>query len=189
MKIRTPLREALTDENLLGKALPGPSWHTWRTMLLATMGEPLTDEELETFTAVTGRAQAPTEPCEEFIGIIGRRGGKSRAEAVQATYLACLVDYNDVLAPGERGLVLCIAPDIRQAGIVHSYIAANIEQSPALKPLLESSTQTTLRLRTGIDIEVRSASFRRLRGVTCCAVIADKSVFLAQRRNQRQPRH
>ena len=96
---------------------------------------------------------------------------------MQATYLACLVDYSDVLAPGERGLVLCVASDIRQAGIVHSYIAANIEQSPALKPLLESSTQTTLRLTTGIDIEVRSSSFRRLRGVTCCAVIADESCF------------
>ena len=27
MKIRTSMREALTDKNLLGKALPGPSWH------------------------------------------------------------------------------------------------------------------------------------------------------------------
>ena len=43
MKIRTRLRDALGDKNLLGKALPGPSWHTWRTILLATMGEPLTD--------------------------------------------------------------------------------------------------------------------------------------------------
>ena len=188
MKIRTSLREALTDENLLGKALPGPSWHTWRTILLATMGEPLTDEELETFQAVTGREQAPTEPCEEVIGIVGRRGGKSRAEAVQAAYLATLVDYSDVLAPGERGLVLCIAPDIRQASIVHSYIAANIDQSPALKPLLESSTQTTLRLTNGIDIEVRSASFRRLRGITCVACIADEVVLLVQRRKLSQPR-
>ena len=109
-----------------------------------------------------------------MIAIVGRRGGKSRAEAVQAAYLATLVDYSDVLAPGERGLVLCIAPDIRQASIVHSYIAANIDQSPALKPLLESSTQTTLRLTSGIDIEVRSASFRRLRGITCVACIADE---------------
>lgn len=73
--------------------------------------------------------------------------------------------------------MLCVAPDIRQAAIVHGYIAANIEQSPALKPLLESSTQTTLRLTTGIDIEVRSASFRRLRGITCVACIADESCF------------
>ena len=49
MKIRTSMREALNDPNLLGKALPGPSWHTWRTLLLATMGEPLSDAELETF--------------------------------------------------------------------------------------------------------------------------------------------
>jgi hypothetical protein len=55
MRVRTTLREALSDPRLLGKALAGDSWHTWRTMLLAAMGEPLTGAELATFQAVTGR--------------------------------------------------------------------------------------------------------------------------------------
>jgi hypothetical protein len=50
MRVRTTLREALSDPRLLGKALAGDSWHTWRTML-----EPLTGAELATFQAVTGR--------------------------------------------------------------------------------------------------------------------------------------
>ena len=171
----------MSDERLLGKALEGDSWRAWRAILLATMGERLTDEELATFRAVTGRETAPTERCEELVGIIGRRGGKSRAVSVLATYLACLIDYRDVLVPGERGLALCIAPDLKQAGIVHGYIAGILGESEVLKPLLESSTQTTLRLTNGIDIEVRSASFRRLRGVTCVACIADEFLLLAQR--------
>jgi hypothetical protein len=49
MRVRTTLREALADPCLLGKALPGDTWHAWRTILLATMGEPLTNEELSVF--------------------------------------------------------------------------------------------------------------------------------------------
>ncbi len=177
MKVLTTLREALTDPRLLGKALPGPSWHVWRTLLLATMGEPLTTEELETFTAVTGRDEAPTERCEELIGIVGRRGGKSRAVAVLASYLSTLIDYGDVLVPGERGLMLCIAPDTKQAAIVHGYVAGVLGESELLRPLLDSSTGNSLRLSNGIDIEVRAASWRRLRGVTCIAAIADESCF------------
>jgi hypothetical protein len=59
MKVHTTLREALSDSRLLGKALEGDSWHAWRTILLATMGESLTDEEITTFQAVTGRQEAP----------------------------------------------------------------------------------------------------------------------------------
>jgi hypothetical protein len=177
MRVLTSLREALSDPRLLGKALEGDSWHTWRTILLATMGEPLTDDELTSFRQVTGREKSPSKPCEELIGIVGRRGGKSRAVAVLATYLATLTDYRDVLVTGERGLLLCVAPDLKQASIVHSYMAGILAESEVLKPLLESSTRTTLRLTNGIDVETRSASFRRLRGVTCIAAIADESCF------------
>ena len=177
MRVRTTLREALSDPRLLGKALEGDSWHAWRTILLATMGEPLTDEELATFQAVTGRQEAPTARCEEFIGIIGRRGGKSRAQAALATYQSTLIDYGDVLVPGERGLLLCVAPDIRQASVVHGYIGGIISESEVLRPLLDSSTAQTLRLTNGIDIETRAASFRRLRGVTCIGAIADEACF------------
>jgi hypothetical protein len=149
MRVLTPLSEALSDPRLLGKALEGDSWHTWRTVLLATMGEPLTEEELVTFQAVTGRQEAPTERCEEFIGIIGRRGGKSRAQAALATYQSTLIDYSDVLVPGERGLLLCVAPDIRQASIVQGYIAGIISESEVLRPLLDSSTAQMLRLTNG----------------------------------------
>jgi hypothetical protein len=171
------MRQALADDRLLGKAIPGDSWRTWRIILIATMGEPLTDDELITFTAVTGRAEAPTAPCEELIGIIGRRGGKSRAVAVLAVYFATLVDYSDALTTGERGLLLCVAPDLKQSAVVHQYIAGILEDSEALRPLLDRSTQSVLHLTSGIDIETRSASFRRLRGVTLVAGICDEACF------------
>jgi hypothetical protein len=86
---------------------------------------------------------------------VGRRGGKSRAVAVLATYLSTLIDYVDVLVTGERGLLLCVAPDIRQASIVHGYIAGILADSELLSPLLDRSTATTLHLTNGIDVETR----------------------------------
>jgi phage terminase large subunit-like protein len=55
--------------------------------------------------------------------VIGRRGGKSRAIAVLATYLAALVDYRAVLTRGETGMVMIIAPDTDQAAIIFDYAA------------------------------------------------------------------
>ena len=43
MKPLVSIREALEDPNLLGTALEGPTWHAWRSLLIAAMGEPLED--------------------------------------------------------------------------------------------------------------------------------------------------
>ena len=41
MTPKVTLRKALEDPELLGSALAGPTWHAWRALLLAAMGEPL----------------------------------------------------------------------------------------------------------------------------------------------------
>jgi hypothetical protein len=173
---RVSLRTALTDNNLLGSILAGPSWLPWRALLLAAMGETLTADERRLFRQLTGRDHEPNKRIEEFVGVIGRRGGKSRAISVLATYLAALCDHPALVA-GERGLVLCVAPDTNQSDVVLDYIEANFRQSPILKQLISARTQRTLRLTNKIDVEVRAASFRRLRGPTYVAVIADEVAF------------
>ena len=40
MKKLATMRDALADPALLGDALPGDSWFGWRTLLIASMGEP-----------------------------------------------------------------------------------------------------------------------------------------------------
>jgi hypothetical protein len=59
MTPRVTLRKALDDPELLGSALAGPTWHAWRVILLATLGELLTKDELKTFQQFTGRKTAP----------------------------------------------------------------------------------------------------------------------------------
>jgi hypothetical protein len=172
-----PLRQALSDPALLGDALAGGSWHTWRSLLLAAMGEQLQPSELAAFQRVTGRTQPPPSRIEEALFLVGRRGGKDRAASVLATYLAALVDWSSVLARGERGLVLCIGPDQRQAKIQRDYIEGNFDASPIMSSLIRGRTLDTIELSNRISIEVRAASFRRLRGVTCVAVIATEAAF------------
>jgi hypothetical protein len=171
------MRDALTDPNLLGTMLSDDSWSAWRILLIAAMGEALHDDERQLFTKLTGREREPLQRVEEFIGIVGRRGGKSRAVSVLAAYLAGLCNHRKTLVPGERGVVLCIAPDQRQAHITLDYARAAFEVSPLMRQLIAHQTADTLSLTTGIDIEVRASSFRRLRGPTFVAVIADESAF------------
>ena len=41
------LRHALDNPDLFGRVLEGDSWATWRVVMLATMGEPLSETGLE----------------------------------------------------------------------------------------------------------------------------------------------
>jgi hypothetical protein len=176
--LATPtMRRALSDPALLGDVLAGDSWRPWRVLLIALMGEPLTEDERVIFKRLTGRENEPLERVEEFWGIIGRRGGKSRAMAVLIVFLACFVDYRSVLAIGERPVVLCLGQNSKQAAIVFSYVAAIIESKPLLAKLVTAKLAETLSLTNGVDIEIRAASFRGLRGPTSVAIIADEIAF------------
>ena len=53
MKTMVPLRLALKDKGLLSHVLAGPSWLPWRALLIAAMGEPLTEDERPIFTRLT----------------------------------------------------------------------------------------------------------------------------------------
>lgn len=75
MKPTVSLRKALNDKALLGGVLAEPSFTAWRTVLIASMGEPLDDDERTLFCTLTGRDREPLQRVEEFVAIVGRRGG------------------------------------------------------------------------------------------------------------------
>jgi hypothetical protein len=177
MRRSITMRAALGDPGLLGNALSGDSWATWRTFLIAVMGEALSAKEREVFARFTGRSQEPGARIEEALFLIGRRGGKDRAAACLATYFSALIDWSAVLAQGETGLVLCVGADTKQAKVQRDYIEGAFDASPILSRLVVNRTADAIELSNGIVIEVRAASFRRLRGVTCVAVIASEAAF------------
>lgn len=174
MKPNVTMREALADPALLGGAIPGDSWLAHRVLLIASMGEALIDAERAIFTEVTGRECEPLEPVEELWAIIGRRGGKTRAAGTLAAYVGALCDHAEVLAPGERGAIPILAASTSQAGRAFMHAAGILTHSPMLSQMIEGQTADTIRLSTRIDIEVRPANFRTIRGVTAVAAICDE---------------
>jgi phage terminase large subunit-like protein len=146
MKPKISLREALSDPGLLGNILAGDSWKAWRVILIAAMGEELTDDERPIFTALTGREREPLQRIEELAAVVGRRGGKSRSMATLAAYIGSLCRHNLVL--GEQGIVLLIAPDQKQAKVTLDYCAAAFDQSPILRQLVVNRPRTRLNWKT-----------------------------------------
>jgi len=99
----TTIEEILTDQRLLGHAkLDGETWKPWHSIWKATLGEPLSDEELAVFKELTGR-EKPPEKTKELWAICGRRSGKSQTAALLAVVLSFFRDYRPFLSAGERG--------------------------------------------------------------------------------------
>jgi len=187
MTPRFPMRVALNDPALLGDILAGDSWASWRTLLIASMGEPLTGEERSIFAKLTGgRDREPGRRIEELWAVIGRRGGKSKAIATLACYLATLVDYSDCLSLGETGVLLVLAQNQKQATVVFDYISAFFGHVPSLRALILNETRESISLSNGIVIEIRAASYRGLRGITCIGTICDEvSIWFTEGDNSR----
>ena len=171
------MRSALADPGLLGTLLEGASWTAWRALLIGCLGETLTSEERALWSALTGRELEPGELVEEGWFCVGRRGGKSRAASVLATYVGGLCDHSDVLAPGEQAVLPVLAQDNRAAGVVLAYAVAAFERSPMLASMVAGRTGDELRLNNGVTLAVRTASWRGLRGLTAVAAIADEIAF------------
>jgi hypothetical protein len=171
------LRKALADSKLLGTALAGDSWLPWRVLLIAAVGEALTNDERAVFQKLTGRAREPGQPAHELVAIVGRRGGKSRAMAVLLCWLAGLCDHRGILAPGETGVALCISRDQRIARAILDYVEGTLEASPYLRGLIKNRTQDTIELANRVSIEVRPCNFKTLRGPTYIAIVGDEVAF------------
>jgi hypothetical protein len=171
------MREALRRPEYFGAVLAGDSWANWRVLLVAIAGEGLDEAEAGAFKGLSGRTGAPTEAAREFWAVVGRRGGKSRAAAVLAAWLAACKDYRHILAPGERGQLQVLSATRDQAGNLFNFVSGIFEASRALSGLVESKTADTLCLKCHIDIVVRPASFRSTRGSTCVGVLCDEISF------------
>ena len=168
------LLDAMEDEALFARDFRGESWGAWRVLLRSLFALPLSDAESAIFTECTGREKLPVEPCREGWIIAGRRSGKSRIAALIAVYLACFRKYE--LARGERGVVLVIAADRRQARVVFRYIRGYLE-SPLLDKRIQRETVDIVELEGSISIEVATASHRTIRGYTVVAAVLDEIAF------------
>jgi hypothetical protein len=134
-------------------------------------------DEYATYRQCTGRQDFPAAPASESWLLIGRRGGKSFTLALIAVFLAAFRDYREFLAPGERGAVLIIATDRKQARVIMRYVRALLTRVPMLKRLIEKETAESFDLKNSVTIEVATASYRSVRGYTILAALCDEIAF------------
>ena len=168
--------ETMTDPKLFGPTFGSDSFAAWRALLGAFYGLPLDDDQLETFKTLTGREKAPEGAFDELWLAIGRRGGKSHAAALVATFEAAFKDHRAKLAPGEVATVMLLAADRAQARTLLRYVRGLFDH-PMLKPLVARETTAGLELTNRSAIEVATASHRAVRGYTLAAVVCDEIAF------------
>ena len=173
--VKAGSRRVSSHPHLFAGHFDGASWQAWRVILKAMFGLPLAEDDAAFFRRVTQREGVPTRPARELWAIVGLRGGKSRVAALLAVWLGCFKEYT--LTPGERGVLMVLAADRRQARVVLGYIVALIDAVPMLSALVERRTADAIHLKTGISIEVYTASFRSVRGYTVIAAICDEIAF------------
>ena len=113
----------------------------------------------------------PSRSSTEAWLVIGRRGGKSFILATIAVFLACFTDWRRCLGPGERGTVMVIAADRKQARVCLRYIKGLLTSAPMLRQLIESETRERIDLSNRVTIEVHAASFKSTRGYSIIAAL------------------
>jgi hypothetical protein len=175
----TDILDAMGDPNLFRPWFKDmKTWVAWRAFLAALFGLPMSASELVIFQQCTGRDAPPTSRVSEAWLVVGRRGGKSMILALIGAFLAAFIDWTPYLVPGETAVIPIIAADRRQARAIYRYLRAMFQKVPLLAALLEKDpSDDEVVLKSGITIEITTASFRTIRGVTVIAALLDEIAF------------
>ena len=170
--------DAMSDRNLFAPWFKDPaSWAAWRAWLAALFALPMTPEQFAVYKQCTGRSDPPSSPAQEGWLVCGRRAGKSFILALVAVFLSACNDYRPYLSPGERGVVMIVARDRKQARVIMSYIRALLTHVPLLRQMVERETAEGFNLNNQISIEIGTASFRSTRGYTIVAALCDELAY------------
>lgn len=153
------------------------TWRAWFVVLKAIFALEMTHEERTTFTKLSDRETPPVQPVQECWLVCGRRGGKSFIVSLIAVFLACFKDYRPFLGPGERGVLMIIATDRKQARVIMRYLTALLQAVPMLAAMIERQDSESIDLNNQVSIEIVTASYRTIRGYTCISALCDEIAF------------
>ncbi len=170
--------DAVQHKDLFGRMFKNPdSWRPWLIVLKAVFALPMDEAELPLYQKLTGRTALPLQQFQECWLVVGRRGGKSFTVALIAVFLACFRDYGPFLGPGERGTVMIIATDRKQARVIMRYLTALLTHVPMLAAMIERQDSESIDLNNRVSIEITTASYRTIRGYTVVAALCDEIAF------------
>ena len=81
------------------------------------------------------------------------------------------------LAAGEVATIGVLAVDKGQARAIFRFVLGLLRAVPMLEPLIVRRDSETIELSNRVHIEIATASFRRTRGYSYAAVLADEVAF------------
>jgi hypothetical protein len=174
----TTIIDVCRDPELFAGWFRDPAtWRSWLVFLRALFGLPMSGTDIKLYKECTGRDDLPNGGVREAWLICGRRAGKSFVLALVAVFLACFCEWSRYLSPGERGTIMVLAADRRQARTIYRYAHALLTRVPMLAQLVERETAEAIDLSNGVTIEIMAASFRSVRGYTLIAALCDEVAF------------
>ena len=162
---------------IMGSTWLGPDWLAWRAFIKVLFSEYLDEDEKRVFITCTGLDEPPKGIQREAWLPVGRRGGKSRIEAMIAVHLACCYDWTPYLAPGELGYITVLADQRDHASAIMNYAKAALEGHPKLRGLVKRQLVETVELEGRVEIEVVTASIKAVRSRTVIAALLDEIAF------------
>lgn len=154
-----------------------PSSPAWRATVKALYGSPLTAEETELLGALTGGAGAPEGGSTDFLGVVGRRGGKSSTIARIAVFEALFGDHGVALEPGQVGTFAVVCPKRDQAKEVLGYVEGLAALSQVARYLDGEPTAEAVTFRTRVRVAVMTCDATTSRGFTYVGIVADELAF------------
>ncbi len=170
--------QACLDPKVFGGAFGNKdTWSGWFAFLAALFDLDLRPHSLDIYRRCTKREDPPTGPAREAWLVCGRRSGKSFILALVAVFLAAFKDWRPYLGPGERGTIMIIAADRKQARTIMRYVKGLLGAVPMLAQLIEAERVESVDLTNRISIEVHTASFRTVRGYSIVAALLDELAF------------
>src|SRR5262245_60631833 len=169
--------QCMDDRNVFESHFRTPTWQVWRGFLSVLFALPLTPQQLLLYQLYTARVTTPARPFYEAWIVAGRRSGKSFILALIAVFLACFTDWRPFLGPGERGTIMLIARDRRQARVLKRFVTGLLDAAPMLRNTIVNETAEAIELRGNVVIEIHTASVRSTRGYTFIAALLDEIAF------------
>jgi hypothetical protein len=175
--------EALADSNLFGN-LPAfrdlETWDAWRAFLAAVYGLPLTEAQLETFRAHTGRSTPRPGGYSEAVAIVGRQSGKSQVAAMVAVFEA----IRATRAEGRGTYAVLVCQDARSAlRTLFRYASEPFDEAPILRGGIVSKTADSIELENGVTIAAYPCRRHGIRGIRARVAVCDELAFFRSSEN------
>jgi hypothetical protein len=173
----TTITDFLDDRELLGSWFSGVSWNGWKAVLKAMYGQSMSPKEVKFFQNIAGGRDPPTRPVREAWFCCGRGAGKDSIASAIIAHAAAMFDQQNILRPGEKAMVACLAVDREQARIVLDYTRGYFAEGEFLHDLIETENAQGFDLTNGVRIAIFTNSYRAVRGPSMKICVLDEVAF------------